>query len=389
MTSAHSQQLQSPVTRELLPGTDVEKLPNPTSVSPPPSHSRETYVPPHKRHRKLLVNPPTESLLQIRIAHSLRVPLTAFDATSSPTRILASVPDPPSPFSAAVLRAKLRHKKHQREPSISQGKRARSARLIQNLSEVAQPTATQYVAVSGPIKVLPVPLQRVPSPSLLYKEASDAQPREDCLSPINRWADCREAYDLYATLRATRAPTKCASVDSSDNLFTAPKTVATLTLDADKGGQSTPAISDVRALNLPTMHSDNQLKHNPMITSLKTMQNVNGRMGVNQEEGSDRLGPMVASTDRRSPQPVVRSSSSSKTKDACENSETSSLHQDNILSASQAWQQSLPFPGLPTQCLVPHPRAQTVHSAHIKESVSETASATNPRRMAYRIHPLT
>jgi hypothetical protein len=58
------------------------------------------------------------------------------------------------------------------------------------------------------------------------------------------------------------------------------------------------------------------------------MQNVNGRMGVNQEEGRDRLGPIVASTDQRSPQPVVRSSSSSKTKDACENSETSSLHQD-------------------------------------------------------------
>jgi hypothetical protein len=344
MTSAHSQQLQSPVTRELLPGTDVEKLSNPTSVSNPPAHSGETYVPPHKRHHKLLVNPPTESLLRIRITHSLRVPLTASDATSSPTRILASVPDPPSPFSAAVLRAKLRHEKPQREPFISKGRRARSARLKQNLSEDAQPTATQYVAVSGPIKVLPVPLQRVPSPSLLHKEASDTQPREDRLSPINRWADCQEAYDLYATLRATRTPTKCASVDSSDNLFTAPKTVATLTLDADKGGQSTPAISDVRALNSPTLHSDNQLKHNPMIISSKTMQNVNGRMGVNQEEGHDRLGPIVASTDQRSPQPVVRSSSSSKTKDACENSETSSLHQDQHIERK---------PSLATESTVP------------------------------------
>jgi hypothetical protein len=145
------------------PNPDPDPSPNPDhdpdSNSSPHQTNQPTvaYQPPHRRALNLSGSPPALLLPKLRTERSRRTPIAESSEAWSHSEHPNTVPDPPSPYSAAVMQAKLKHEQRSRK----------YARLRQRFSRSAQ----------------------------LSEKLSRPPPRRSSLSPIGRWADYQEAQD--------------------------------------------------------------------------------------------------------------------------------------------------------------------------------------------------
>jgi hypothetical protein len=141
------------------PNPDPDPSPNPDSNSSPHQTNQPTvaYQPPHRRAQNLGGSPPALLLPKLRTERSRRTPIAESSEAWSHSEHPNTVPDPPSPYSAAVMQAKLKHEQRSRK----------YARLRQRFSRSAQ----------------------------LSEKLSRPPPRRSSLSPIGRWADYQEAQD--------------------------------------------------------------------------------------------------------------------------------------------------------------------------------------------------
>jgi hypothetical protein len=287
-------------------------------------------------------------LPRLRSARSQGEPSSASSKSSSQSRISALVPDPPSPFSAAVLRAKRRHEKPRQEFSNLRERRVQSDRPNHKAIEV-----TPNIPVPNLRTILPLPSQRIPSPI----EASEAQPREDSLSPIDRWADFQESCDLDPPLKSIRAPPQGVSVISSDHNLTTHRTVATLMLCTGEDCQPALVTLDAYEPKSPACRPVPMHAHtdDATVPNMKRASESNESEDVSRNEGHDPLEPVVVQPAKGSSQSVAHSSPSSNIKEFPKqyNEPSHSLDQNIQPKPSLALDPTVPGPSGVTHCSTP------------------------------------